>query len=118
MMLREVISQIGDKYAKYRIRSARGSVYLSEIEGLKNALSASGVLILLINEYFNWLAPLWVIFALWFFQKCLEYFMGWLDEYHLGWGKAENRFKTMNYDPVMVEILERIKRIEEQTKKL
>lgn len=116
MVFREIISILGDRYAKYRIRSGRGAVYLSEIEGLKNALSMSGVLVLLINEYTGWLAPLWVIFMLWFIQKFIEYGMGWLDQKHLGWWIAENRFKTMSSDPVIVEILERVKNIESKLK--
>ena len=115
--LRQLISNFGDKYAKYRIRSGRGAVYLSEIEGLKNALSTSGVLILLINEYFNWLAPLWVIFALWLFQKTFEYFAGLYDELRLGWWQKENRFKYM-VDPFMQELMEKTKTNEETLKRI
>ena len=112
---RQLISTLGDKYSHYRRWSGRGAVYLSEIEGLKNALSSSGVIVLLINEYSHWLAPLWAIFALWVLQKYLEYKMGKLDEAKLKWWQKENNFKYLT-DPFMQELMEKVKRIENKLK--
>ena len=103
--------KLGEAFIKYRLRVGRGSVFTAELEGLKNALAYSSVLILTINQYFHWLAPLWVLPVAWIVQKVFEYGMGYLDEKVLGWWAAENRYKYVNTDPFMMELMEKVDKL-------
>ena len=109
--------KLGDLFIKYRLRVGRGSVFTSELEGLKNALAYSSVLILTINQYFHWLAPLWVLPVAWLAQKIFEYLMGWYDEKVLGWWAAENQYVTVNTNPFLVSMDKKLDEIKANTEK-
>ena len=115
MSLRQTISNLGDKYTSYRQRSGRGGVYLSEIDGIKNAFTQGGVFISTIFLYTHFLLPWWCIPLIWFGQKLAEYGMGLLDQKVLHWWHKENNFKYLT-DPFMQELMERIKNIEDKLK--
>lgn len=117
MDTRQIISKLGDKYTSYRQRSGRGGVFLSEIEGFKNAFSANAIIVIAINQYFHWLAPFWFLFVIWLAQKFLEYGMGWLDQVFLHWWQKENNFKYLT-DPFMQDLMETTKKTEERLKRI
>lgn len=107
---------LGDIFVKYRTRSGRGGVFTSEVDGLLNSFQRGGIIILIINSYFHVLTPLWILPVVWLAQKVFEYTMGWYDEVHLHWWQAENRYKYVNLDPFMVELMEKINEINKKTK--
>lgn len=88
-----------------------GAAYLSEIEGLKNALQSGGVIVLLISAYWHVLVPIWVLILAWAVQKVIEYSMGYLDEKYLGWSAAQNRYATSTMNPFFSEMSKEIKEI-------
>lgn len=105
---------IGEIFVIYRLRSSRGTIFTNEFEGMINAATRGGIIIMLINQYFHVLAPLKYLFIAWILQKGFEYFMGWLDEKHLGWWKFETHYLQNNpeINPFQNELLERVKNIE------
>lgn len=109
--------KFGEAYILYRIRSGRGASFTGELDGLLNALQRGGVIILIINQYFHWLTPLWLLPAFWLAQKLFEYFAGWYDEKKLGWWQFENNYVTANTNPYMVKMMNHLIKIENQTKK-
>ena len=102
---------IGEAYVKYKIRVGRGASFTNEIEGLKNAFTSGGVIIILVKTYTNVLLPLWVLPVVWALQKLTEYALGWYDEKKLGWWKFENHYMQSNpeINPVQHEILETLR---------
>lgn len=108
--------RIGETYILYKIRVARGAVFTSEIDGVLNSFQKGGVIILLINSYFHWLPPLWLLPVLWAVQKALEYFLGWLDQNHLRWQHFENEYNSRYLNPWNEDLLNRVKSIEEHLK--
>lgn len=108
--------KLGELFIKYRVRSGRGGVFTSEIDGLLNAFQRGGVVILLINSYFNILTPLWILPVFWLAQKLFEYGMGWYDEKVLGWHRAENNFIIANTNPFLVKMDEKLDEIKEKLK--
>ena len=108
---RQTISALGDRYAKYRIRSSRGAVFTSEIDGLLSSFTRGGVVILIINQYFHILTPLWILPAVWIIQKVFEYMMGFIDEYYLGWHKAENNLIACNTNPFLVSLRDKLNEV-------
>jgi hypothetical protein len=108
--------RFGEAYMLYKIRAGRGAVFTAELEGLQNAFQKGGIIILLVDAYFHWLPPLWILPILWAAQKAFEYFMGWYDEKHLGWWRFSSEYEQRNVNPWNQEILERIKNIEDKLK--
>lgn len=109
--------KFGEAYILYKIRSGRGSSFTGEVDGLLNAFQRGGVLILIINQYFHWLTPLWLLPVFWIIQKAIEYYLGYKDEKKWGWWKFENNYVTANTNPFMAKMMEHLKTIENQTKK-
>lgn len=109
--------KIGELFIKYRVRSSRGAVFTSEIDGLLNAFTRGGVIILIINQYFHIRTPLWILPAIWASQKVFEYGMGTLDFYYLKWWQEENNYVSSQTNPYLVKMMEHLIKIEEQTKK-
>jgi hypothetical protein len=105
--------KVGEAYMIYKIRAGRGSVFTAEIEGLQNAFQKGGIIILLIDAYFHWLPPLWILPILWAVQKGFEYFMGWYDEKHLGWWRFSSEYEQRNINPWNQEVLQILKKLDE-----
>lgn len=105
---------LGEKYGKYKVRVGRGSTFTAEVEGVQNALTKGGILILVVQQYTGWLAPIWILPIAWVIQKSFEYFMGWLDEKHLGWWRYEQDYVAKNINPWQQEVSEILKKIHEK----
>lgn len=95
----------------FKIRSGRGATFTAEIDGMQNAFQKGGMIILLIDAYFNWLPPLWILPILWITQKTFEYFMGWYDEHHLGWWRFQSEYEQRNVNGWSQEVLQDLKEI-------
>lgn len=110
--------RIGEVYIKYKIRVGRGQTFLAEIDGVINAFQKGGIILLLISTYFNYLLPLYLLPLFWILQKIIEYFLGWLDQKHLGWWRFETRYmqENENINPFQAELMSRIKNIEDKLK--
>lgn len=108
--------KIGEIFIKYRVRSSRGGVFTSEIQGILNAAVQGGVIISVVHLYSNYLLPLWVVPLLWLAQKSFEYFMGLIDEKHLGWWAQENNFIIANTNPFLVNMDKKIDDISRRLK--
>jgi len=109
--------KLGELFIKYRVRSGRGAVFTAEIQGLRLAFTEGGVILIVINQYFHVLAPLWIIPLFWLLQKAFEYFAGWYDEKYLGWHRAENNFIIANTNPFLVSMDKKIDEVLEEVKK-
>lgn len=109
-------TRIGLVFVKYRTRSSRGGVFTSELDGAINAFQRGGVILLIINQYFEIKTPLWIVPLVWLGQKLFEYGMGWLDEKHLGWWKAENQYVTVNTNPFLVNMDEKLDKLIKEKK--
>lgn len=99
MTWKERLVPLGKAYAVYKLRVGRGSTFTAELEGIQNALTKGGVIILLINSYTGWLPPIWILPIAWAIQKAFEYFAGKYDQEHLGWWKYEQEYMSKNIDP-------------------
>lgn len=111
--MKSIKRKFGENYMLYKIRSGRGATFTAEIEGLQNAFQKGGVLILLIDAYFKWLPPIWILPVMWAAQKSFEYFMGWLDEKHLGWWRFSSEYEQRNINPWNIEMMQTVKEIKE-----
>lgn len=106
----------GEAYMLFKIRSGRGGTFTAEIDGLVNAFNRGGIIIILINTYFHWLPPIWIIPLIWLLQKGTEYLLGWYDQNHLHWQQFETDYTARNLNPWNVELLNRVKNIENEIK--
>lgn len=106
--------KFGEAYAVYKLRAGRGSTFTSELEGILNAFTKGGVIILLIDRYFHVLVPIWILPIAWGLQKAFEYFMGYYDEKYLGWWKFESGYMSKNINPWNQEVLEILKRLDKK----
>lgn len=111
------IYKIGIYLAKYRLRSARGNAWTSELKGIFLMFSSGGVVLLLIDRYFHILLPIWWLPVLWFIQKVVEYFLGRLDEKHFKFWQTEIEYSYKEINPFNQDLMNKIDEIRENTKK-
>lgn len=104
--------KFGEHYMLFKIRSGRGGTFTAEIDGIVNAFQRGGIIILLINTYFHWLPPLWILPVIWGLQKGFEYMMGFIDEHHLGWWKFQSEYEQRNINPWSQEVICKLNNIE------
>src|SRR3990167_5337286 len=64
---------------RWRFYCGRGEVFISDINGLINVLGGLGVVFLLIDKYFGGIPNGRYLITLWVFQKCLVFFLGYMD---------------------------------------
>lgn len=107
----ERIKLIGYYFAKFRARTARGNTWTSEMKGLVLFFSSGGVIILLIDKYFGFLPPLWILPLLWLAQKVFEYWLGRFDEKKLKFWQIENVYLTEKVNPFNENLLKKIHKI-------
>lgn len=91
------LEKIRVTYTKVRMRSARGNTFplINEIKGLIASISSGGIIVLLIDRYFHWLIPIWILFILWLINKILDYLLGKFDEKVLKFWQAENDYSMV-----------------------
>lgn len=106
--------KLAEAFVKFRARCGRGSSFTGEIQGFVNAFSQGGIILLIVDRFFDILLPLWILPLVWLFQKMVEYSIGRYDEKYLGLWHLEARYIPYNIDPWKKEVLGRIKNIEEQ----
>jgi len=107
--------KIAELLAKWRRRCGRGDSLTSDIKGMIVAASTGGVIILLIEKYTGWLMPIWFLIVFYVVQKIAEYFIGWLDQKHLGFWRVESEWEQKHISPWEQK---KMKLLEEINKKL
>ena len=105
-----------ENYVKFRVRSNRGDSFpgIAEIKGIITGISAGGIMVLLIDRYFGFLIPIWLIITIYFLQKVMDYLLGKLDEKVLKFWQVENDYNTRKINPFNQEILAKIDKLLEK----
>ena len=115
-LLKDKYKKYGRYLAKWRLRTARGNAWTSEIKGMIAFASSGGVILLVMDRYFSILVPLWILFVLWFIQKIVEYVMGRIDEKYLKFWQIETEYASRELNPWNAELMDKIDEIRENTK--
>lgn len=110
--------RFGEAYMLFKIRAGRGSVFTSELEGVLNAFTKGGVIILLIDKYFHYLVPVWILPVAWATQKIFEYLAGYYDEKELGWWRFSSEYEQRNINPWNQEVMEKLNDMQTQLQEL
>lgn len=104
--------KIGEAYVRYKLRTGIGQAYTGELEGIKNAITSGGILVILAKTYFDILLPLWVIIVAWAIQKAIEYALGYADEKYFHLTAYQNNYQAEHLNPHQKDIKDRLKDIQ------
>lgn len=104
--------RLGEAYIIYKFRSGRGDALLNIVTGTIEVAQKYGLVVLLIDRYFHWLAPVWVVAVVLVFKKIFQYFLGLWDFKHLGWWKFESDYSSRELNPWNSELMDRLKDVQ------